>query len=182
MRETIRNFHIDGKIYVRENPQLQLDIGPVIIIFDHDYSRYPVLMTWKKEFPADIERVFYAEEIGEQMAGPGISICHYGGCLSYDYIPSSNAFSDFALEDDYTYPEILLAAAILSSKEKYIVYVDNKPPEARMRTLAGENNKVIIYLPIYMIDPAMLKKIRKLHVLNDPSVRVYAEEYIRLEY
>jgi hypothetical protein len=83
-------------------------------------------------------------------------------------------YFDFALSK----PERLLLAGLSYAQERIVVYVAQKPPRSRMRSIATLLDKKIQYIPIGQLSPLTLKKIRVLHVLDGHSVRTYAGEYI----
>ncbi|MFH1091267.1 MAG: hypothetical protein V1742_06830, partial [Pseudomonadota bacterium] len=81
MRETIRNWH-EGRIYVTENRAVGGRVGSVVVIFDEDQGpeeHYPGCMPWLGEHAQESDMAFYSTPAGENVVGPGISRCEYGG-------------------------------------------------------------------------------------------------------
>ncbi|MFC2173415.1 hypothetical protein ACFLU6_12395, partial [Acidobacteriota bacterium] len=189
MRETVRNWH-EKKIYVRENRHVQGRAGSLVIIFDRDLppkgadprkwmEEYPYRMTWHGEHNQESDLACYASEPGEQLIGPGISKCLYGG-LMMTYPPRRvfDVWRDpfFSWIDSKS--ERLLVAAIDYCLEKYVVYVAAKPPRSWLKTLAERMGKKVVYIPIGQLSPVTLKKIRTFHILDGYHVRQLAKDYI----
>ncbi len=185
IRETIRHFYEDGSIYVRAYGKSSGKVGSVIFIFDPDLmengksERFPWKTTWHGEHDQESDMAFYATPMGQDMVGPGISRCIYGGfLLSY---PPGRLFDIW--QDPYfnfarTKPERLLLAGLDYSEEDIVAYVAAKPPSFRMRNWANKLGKKIVYIPIGLFSPPSLKKIRIFHVLDGHYVRKYAHRFI----
>ena len=184
MRETMRNIH-EGSIYVREQQRAKGGVGCVVVIFDEDRgnSRYSYSMTWLGEHDQESDMAFYATDPAENIVGPGICRCEYGGfMLSY---PPRRMF-DVWSDDDYrgamTKAEILLMAALDYSQEKHIVYVAARAPRSIFRQMAARLERKIIYIPLASLSPLKLKRIKVLHILagkdkrNLPARITYGEE------
>src|SRR5208337_2268634 len=79
IRETLRNWHT-GTIYVKEVPPARGRMDTVVIIFDaaHD-EKYPHHTTWYAEHGEESTLTFYATDPFEDLIGPGIARCRYGG-------------------------------------------------------------------------------------------------------
>jgi hypothetical protein len=182
MRETLRNWHHDQTLYVRENQKVQGKVGAVVVIFDEDRGldeRYPWKMTWQGEHEQESDMALYATEPGHKVVGPGISRCEYGG-LVMTY-PPGRMF--YVWEDPYfdlaqSKAERLLLAGLSYAEERIVVYVAAKPPRSRMRSVASLLDKKLQFIPIGQLSPLTLKKIRVLHVLDGHAVRTYAGEFI----
>ncbi len=183
IRETLRNWH-EGKIYVRENRQVQGNVGSVVVILDSDEEsalgrKYTWSSVWHGEHNQESDMAFYATPAGEQLVGPGISRCEYGGFLM-TYPPGRlmDIWDDPFYAAARNKPERLLLAGIDYSEERFIVYVAKKPPRSYFQTFAHRFGRKIIYLPIGQLSPVTLKQIRAFHVLDGRHVRSYAKEYV----
>ena len=184
LRETIRNWH-EGRIYVTENQPERGRVGSVVVIFDEDLpqrggeERYPWCLTWLGEHDQESDMAFYATPAGEQVIGPGISRCEYGGLmLTYPPLRVFDIWRDDFFNGARSKPERLLMAAIDYSEEKLVAYIAARPPASRMKSLAEMYGKKVVYLPLGQFSPLMMKKIRVFHVLDGRPVREYANEYI----
>ena len=204
MRETIRNWH-EQKLYVMENVPVQGKVGSVVIIFVEDdpdrrsqvtrsqgatlqscnsatlqpEEKYPWRMTWLGEHQEESDMAFYATPAGEQVVGPGISRCVYGGfMLTYPPLRVYDIWKDPFFDVAKSKSERLLLSAIDYSEEKLIAYVAAKSPRSWCYSFAEKVNKKVVYIPIGQFSPVMLKKIQVFHVLDGPEVRQYAKEYI----
>jgi len=180
MRETLRNYH-EGKIYVRENLRVQGGVGSLVVIFDEDRGRkkFPYLTTWLGEHDQESDMAFYGTEPGDNVVGPGICRCEYGGfLLSY---PPRRMF-DVWIDSDYSFArdkaEVLLLAALDYSREKHVVYVAVRPPRSCFRQIAARLGKKIVYIPLGSLSPQKLKKLRVFHVLFGNDKREIAKDYI----
>jgi len=180
MRETIRNW-AEGTIYVREQRLVRGGMGSVVVIFDEDEedTLYPYRMTWHGEHEQESDMAFYSTSLGDNIVGPGISRCEYGG-LMMTYPP--RRVYDVWHDPDYRFfrlkSELLLAAALDYSVERFVVYVAARPPRSYMRTLAARFRRQIIYIPIGQLSPAKIKQIRVAHILSGYDKREMAKEYI----
>jgi hypothetical protein len=184
LRETIRNWH-EGKLYVKENWSLRGKVGSVVLIFDEDQpaaneaERFPWRVTWLGEHEQESDMAFYATPSGQNLVGPGISRCQYGGfMLTYPPMRVYDIWQDSFFEIASTKSERLLLAAIDYCEQAQIAYIAAKPPRSWCHTVASRYRKKIIYLPIGMFSPVFLKKIRTFHVLDGHHVREVAGEYI----
>lgn len=122
---------------------------------------------------------FYGTEPGDNVVGPGICRCEYGGfLLSY---PPRRLF-DVWEDRDYSFArgkaEVLLLAALDYSREKHVVYVAARPPRSSFRQLAARLGKRIVYLPLGSLSPQKLKTLRVFHVLSGNDKREIAKDYI----
>lgn len=180
MRETLRNLH-EGRIYVRENLRVKGGVGSVVVVFDEDRgeSRFPYLMTWLGEHAQESDMAFYATPPEENIVGPGIARCEYGGfVLSY---PPRRMY-DVWRDSDYSFArsksEVLLLAALDYSPERHVVYAAARPPRSYFRQLAARLGKKIVYIPLGSLSPVRLKKLRVFHVLFGHDKREIAKDYI----
>ena len=182
-RETIRNI-ADKKIYVKSSGKPPKPSGAVILIFDDDTNpkdqeKYPWCTTWLGEHNQESDMAFYATPMNENIIGPGIARCSYGG-LMMTYPPGRlhPVWEDTHYQDAQNKPELLLFAAIDYSVEPIITYIAKSPPRAYTKSLARSFGKKILYIPIGQLSPITLKKIQKFHVLGGHQVRNIADDYI----
>ncbi len=180
MRETIRNLH-EGRIYVRENQQVKGGVGSVVVVFDEDRGgeRFPYLMTWLGEHEQESDMAFYATPPADNVVGPGICRCEYGGfVLSYPPRRMLDVWND----GDYAFArgkhEVLLLAALDYSREKHVVYAAQRPPRSMFKQLAARLGKKIVYIPLGSLSPVKLKRLRVFHVLAGHDKREIARDYI----
>lgn len=180
LRETLRNIQ-DGRVYVRETRRGQADVGVVVMIFDEDRQnqRYPYLTTWLGEHNQESDMAFYATPPGDNIVGPGICRCEYGGfMLSYPPRRLDDVWSDPDYQFARTKAELLLLAALDYSRERQVVYVAPRPPRSIFRQIAGRIGRSIIYIPLGSLSPVTLKKLRVLHILHGRNKREIAKDYI----
>lgn len=181
MKETIRNWHVEQKIFVRENINIGGGSGSVVVIFndDADDEKYCWKMTWLGEHDQESDMAFYATPMAEKIIGPGIARCEYGGLmLTSPPLRLYDVWSDPFYRAAKKRSEVLLMAAIEYSIEKHVVYVSATPPRAWFGTFASRLNKKIVYIPIGQLSPVSLKKLRIFHVLSGHHIRRIAKEYI----
>jgi hypothetical protein len=179
LRETIRNWH-ENKIYVKQLDRIAGEVGATIVIFDEDNDdRYPYLTTWLGEHQNESDMAFYSTPPFDHLVGPGIGRAEYGGFLMT--LPPRRLI-DVWSDSDYDFaqskPERLLLAGLDYSTQRYVVYVAAKPPRSVFRSIAGHLNRRIVYIPIGALNPAKLKKIRVVHVLDSYERRDGAKEFI----
>ncbi len=179
IRETIRNWHQE-QIYVRQADRLAGEVGSVVVIFDEDPAdRYQYLTTWLGEHQNESDMAFYSTYPFEHIVGPGIGRAEYGGLMMT--LPPRRLM-DVWTDPDYDVAESkserLLLAALDYSVERFVVYVAKKPPRSIFRSIAAHVNRKIIYIPIGQLSPAMLKKLRVVHVLDSYDRRSEAKDYI----
>jgi hypothetical protein len=133
LRETLRNIH-DGRVYVREERRGRGEVGVVVVIFDEDRQsgRFPYMTTWLGEHNQESDMAFYATPPAENIVGPGICRCEYGGfMLSYPPRRLADVWSDPDYRFAATKAEVLLLAALDYSKERQVVYAAARPPVTR---------------------------------------------------
>lgn len=180
IRETLRNWH-EGRVYVREIRRVRGGVGAVVVIFDHDETgkKYPHCMTWHGEHDQESDMAFYSTPIGENIVGPGISRCEYGGfVMTYPPRRMADIWRDPAYRILESKPEILLAAALDYTLEPNVVYVSSKPPRAWLHNLAAKMGVRIIYIPIGQFSSSTLKKLQVFHILSGHDKRAIAKDYI----
>jgi hypothetical protein len=180
-RETIRNRSHDGRIYVRRIQPLKGEVGAVIVAFDAEDrdQRHPYRMTWQGEHDQESDMALYSTPPGEQVVGPGISRCEYGGFLLV--WPPGRMFlvwEDPEFRAARTPAEHLLLAGIDYALERMVVYVGASPPRSFVRQYAARRDRKVVYLPMGQLSPLTLKRLRVFHVLDGRQVRAYAREYI----
>jgi hypothetical protein len=187
IKETIRNWGIENKIYVKNEQQIQGKVDTLIVIFDEDdgkEEKYPFTLTWWAEHDQESNMAFYSTNPGEYLIGPGISHVEVGGLLSIFppiYLPPVfKDYNNYNYEDTNNKAERLLKAGILYSREKYIVYVAEKPPRKYFRSLAGVKHRKIIYIPLENFSHESLKTIKHIHILAGRDKRKIAHKYISL--
>src|SRR5512133_1014454 len=180
MRETLRNIH-DGALYVREQQRFRGGVGCLVVIFDGDRrnERYPYCMTWLGEHEQESDMAFYATDPTENIVGPGICRCEYGGfMLSYPPRRMLDVWHDPDYRQATTRGEVLLMAALDYSIEKHVVYVAARPPRSIFKQLAARRDRKIIYIPLGSLSAHKLKQLRILHILSGKDKRDIAKEYI----
>lgn len=186
IRETIRHWY-EKKLYVKVHGKPPGGVGSVVMIFNEDnpeegeqfQEKYPWRMTWTGEHEQESDMAFYATPMTENVVGPGISRCEYGGfMMSY---PPRRVF-DVWVDPDYvecrSKAEVLLTAAIDYALQPLVVYVASKPPRSALKSFAQRFGKKIVYIPIGQLSPITLNKIRVFHVLDGYDKRSIADEYI----
>ena len=122
---------------------------------------------------------FYATPPADNVVGPGICRCEYGGfILSYPPRRMMDVWSD----PEYAFArgkhEVLLLAALDYSTEPHVVYAAPRPPRSIYRQLAARLGKKIVYLPLGSLSPVRLKQLRILHVLYGHDKREIARDYV----
>ncbi len=180
MRETLRNIH-EGAIYVREQQRAKGGVGCLVVIFDEDRQneRYPYRMTWLGEHEQESDMAFYATDPAENIVGPGICRCEYGGfMLSYPPRRMMDVWHDPDYRMATTRAEVLLMAALDYSIEKHVVYVAARPPRSIFKQMAARRDRKIVYIPLGTLSPHKLKQMRILHILSGKDKREIAKDYI----
>ncbi len=180
MRETLRH-HAEGVIYVREQQRVKGGVGCVVIIFDEDRQdkRYLYRMTWLGEHDQESDMAFYATDPAENLVGPGICRCEYGGfLLSYPPRRMADVWHDPDYRGFASKAEVLLMAALDYSPEKHIVYLAARPPRSIFKQLAARRGRQIVHIPLASVSPLKLKQIRIMHILAGKEKRAIAREYI----
>lgn len=185
-RETIRHWH-EKKLYVKAKGKPPGGVGSVVMIFDEDESvegvlqedKYSWRTTWLGEHSQESDMAFYATPLKDNVIGPGISRCEYGGfMMSYPPRRIYDVWSDPDYSECRSKSEVLLMAAIDYSVHPLITYVATKPPRTALKSYARRFGKKIVYLPIGQLSPVTLNKLRVFHVLGSQATRDIAGEYI----
>ncbi|MEI6205235.1 MAG: hypothetical protein WCP20_00500 [Desulfuromonadales bacterium] len=180
MRETLRNIH-EGAIYVREQQRAKGGVGCLVVIFDEDRrsERYPYCMTWLGEHEQESDMAFYATPPADNIVGPGICRCEYGGFM-LSYPP--RRVTDVWCDPDYRLTsirsEVLLTAALDYSIEKHVVYVAARPPRSIFKQMAARRDRKIVFIPLGSLSSNKIKQMRILHILSGKDKRDSAREYI----
>lgn len=179
-RETIRHFY-ERKLYVKVNGKPPGSASSVVLIFNEDMKqeRYPWCTTWIGEHNQESDMAFFATSPTQNIVGPGISRCEYGGLMMTN---PPGRLSDVWHDPDYlgssSKAELLLLAAIDYALKPIIVYVAEKPPRSKIKAHAVHFGKKIVYIPIGQLSPILLNKIRTFHVLDGHDKREIAGDYI----
>ncbi|MDB2614270.1 hypothetical protein N9Y92_03835 [Chlamydiales bacterium] len=180
VKETIRHWP-ERQLYIKSSGRPPGGVGSVVLIFDEDEKnqKYPWHTTWLGEHNQESDMAFYATSMQEQIVGPGISRCEYGGFMM-SYPP--RRLYDIWRDPDYlnlnSKSEILLMAAIDYSPLPLVVYSAERPPRSFFKNYAARYNKKLVYYPIGQISPLTRNKIRTFHVLGGHDKRNIADEYI----
>ena len=185
IRETLRQV-VEQKVYVREEIQVRGRVGSVVFIFHEDEpaeektEQFPWKLTWLGEHNQESDMAFYATPAGEEVIGPGISRCEYGGfVLSYPPYRMADIWKDRYFNMARSKAERLLLAGIDYSEERLVAYIAAKPPRSFCHTFAHTQGRKIVYLPLGQFSPVLLTKIRFFHVLQNPDLRQVAHFYVR---
>jgi len=181
LRETLRRWAEDGRVWVHERGRAPGAAGAVVVIFDRDRAneRFPFAMTWHGEHHQESDMAFYATDPAAQVVGPGILRATYGGFLLTH--PPGRLWDPWR-DPDYAFArekaELLLAAGIDYSPERLIVYVAREAPPSRLTRYAARQGKRVVYLPLGSLSPATVRKVRVVHLLAGHATRRIAREYV----
>jgi hypothetical protein len=179
IRETLRNWHT-GEIFVKEIPPSRGKVDTVIIIFDENHDeKYPNQTAWYAEHDEESTLTFYASDPFENMIGPGIARCYYGG-LSLLY-PPRQVPNIFEITNDSDFPDLasrLTYGALQFSSEKVVAYVAQKKPGTVIRKMAAHLKKHIVWIPIASFSNETIRRLRRFHILNGKIVRSWAGRFI----
>lgn len=184
-KETIRHWH-EKKLYVKTKGKPPGGVGSIVVIFEEDdpdegntSEKYSWHTTWLGEHSQESDMAFYATPLTNNVVGPGISRCEYGGfMMSYPPRRMYDVWSDSDYQHCRTKAEVLLAAAIDYAVKPLITYVASKPPRSSIKSYARRFGKKIVYIPIGQLSPITLNKLRAFHVLDGHEKRDIAGEYI----
>lgn len=185
-RETIRHWY-EKKLYVKTKGKPPGGVGSIVIIFDEDdmedgktkIEKYSWHTTWLGEHSQESDMAFYATPLTNNVIGPGISRCEYGGfMMSYPPRRLYDVWSDIDYQECRTKAEVLLMAAIDYAIKPLITYVAAKPPRSALKSYARRFGKKVVYFPIGQLSPVTLNKLRAFHVLDSHKTRGIAGEYI----
>lgn len=179
IRETLRNWHT-GDIYVKEIPPSRGKIDTVVIIFDDSHDQnYSHCATWYAEHQEESTLSFYATDPFENLIGPGIAQCSYGG-LALLY-PPRQIPNVFELTKDLHLPNLavrLTLGSLLFSQERVVAYIAEKKPGTFLKNLASKYKKHLLWIPINTFSNETLRRLRKFHILNGKTVRSWAGRFI----
>jgi hypothetical protein len=181
IRETLRHWHT-GDLYVKIIPPSRGSLEIVVFLFDvpADPKKYVHRTTWFAEHAQESTLAFYSTNPLENLIGPGIAQCEYGGAF-FLFPPRhiADIWEDPALDFADTLEERVLAGAFLHSREKHVAVVSPRPPPAGWRRLARRFGRKIVHLPLKRFSGPLIERLRMLHILNGKQVRSYAAEFIR---
>ncbi|MFX1237858.1 MAG: hypothetical protein ACFE8P_09080, partial [Promethearchaeota archaeon] len=187
IKETLRNWAIEKKIYVRREQQLQGSIDTLIVIFDKDdgeIEKYPNKFDWWAEHDKESDMALYTTNPGDYIIGPGISHVEIGGLLTvFPPRPHPGVFDpffDLRYNDVHNKSEYLLKAGIQLSKERHVIYIAPEPPRKYFFTMAGIKNRKLIYIPLENFSKESLKRIKHVHILAGRDKRKIAHKYVFL--
>jgi len=157
------------------------EVGAVIVAFDPEDrdDRFPHRMTWQGEHDQESDMALYSTVPDQQVVGPGIARCEYGGFL-LTWPPGRMylVWEDPEFATALTPGERLLMAGIDYAMDRMVVYVAPSPPRAFLRQYAARRDRRIVHVPIGTLSPPTLKRIRFFHMLDGRQVRSYAREFI----
>ncbi len=185
-RETIRHW-AEHKLYVKSRGKPPGGVGSIVVVFhgekeeeiSPEKNKYSWKATWLGEHQQESDMAFYATPATNQVIGPGISRCEYGGfMMSYPPRRMFDVWSDPDYSAFKDKAEVLLAAAIDYAVKPLIVYVAASPPRTLLKNFARRYGKKIVYIPLGQLSPVTLNKIRTFHVLDGYGKRDIAGEYI----
>jgi hypothetical protein len=175
----LRNWHT-GSIYVKDLPSARSKVDTAIIICDdHNDDNYPQRATWYAEHESESTLSFYATGLFEDLIGPGIARCAYGGLALL--FPPRNIPDIFQVTTELGIEgcvEQLVSGSLIFSKEKNVAYVAAKAPSLRLRTLSSRFKKHLVWIPLSTFSTETLYRLRHFHVLNGRSVRSWATRFI----
>lgn len=179
IRETLRNWHT-GNIYVKELPPAKNKVDTVVIIFDENHDDlYPHCTTWYAEHNDESTLSFYATGIFDDLIGPGIARCTYGGlALLFPPRDIPDIFRVASKMGVDGCAARLVAGSLVFTKEKNVAYIAPKPPSLRLRTLSNRFKKHLVWIPLSTFSTETLNRLRHFHVLNGKHVRSWATRFI----
>lgn len=177
-RETIKNYY-KNTIYVKELLKINWDAGNIVIIFSEDEEKYLWKSVWWGEHTEEGDMAFYATSPEEQIIGPGIARCIYGGfLLSYPPGRLSFIWDDYEFRNFRTAKEKLLASGIIYNQKNVVIYVADKPQSSKMNYFASRFGQKIVYIPISTLNHNKISRIRRFHVLDGHDKRKDADKFI----
>jgi|GEM_PF-441563 len=180
IRETLRNWTTGG-IYVKEIPPSKGRVDTVVIIFDDEHDeRYPSHTTWYAEHAEESTLTFYATDHMSKLIGPGVAESEYGGLsLLFPPRPVRNVFEMPTENSGFNgLAEQLLYGALLNSREKSVAYVSQRKPGLRMKRMAAQFHRRLVWVPMAAFSAETLRRLRKFHILNGKPVRSWPSRYI----
>ena len=188
IKETIRKWPIERKIYVRNERPIVGKIDTLIVIFDdeakEENEKYPFKLTWWAEHDKESDMALYTTNPGEYVIGPGIAHVEVGGLLTI--FPPGRLRPVFLEEYDFEYGNVenkaerLLKAGIIYSSEKYIIYIAKDHPRPYFFNLAARKNRELIFYSIDNFSTESLRCVKHVHFLRGRYLRKIAHNYIFL--
>jgi hypothetical protein len=180
IRETLRNWHTN-KLFVKEFPSFHGGIDTIVVIFDelHD-EKYPLLTTWYAEHEGESTLSFYSTDPFENLVGPGVGECSYGGfSLLYPPkpIPDISTFIE-RFSKEMSLNEQLALFAIYHSSEKVVAYISKNKPSSFLIKEAKLAKKMLLHIPLTSFSDETLRKLKKFHMLDGDKVRGWASRFI----
>jgi hypothetical protein len=115
----------------------------------------------------------------ENLIGPGIARCHYGG-LSLLFPPRTIP-DIFSMTSGMDFPDLatrLTYGALLFSSEKNVGYIAAKKPGPVLKSIASKLKKHLVWIPMNSFSGETLNRLRKFHILNGKNVRSWAARFI----
>jgi hypothetical protein len=189
LRETLR--HVDDKrIWVREEERAAYDADALVMIFDdgvegsgkggHGAAEYPFRMTWLGEHQNESDMAFYSTHPLENVVGPGISRCEYGGLMMI--IPPMQLYDVWRIEEYKRIAsgpaEVLAIAALDYSRRRDVIHIASRPPSDSLRGIARTLGRRLVHLPLGSFDPDRIKTLRSFHILNGRRRRSEVKKYL----
>jgi len=183
VKETIRHW-VQKKLYVKTSARPPGQAGSCVVIFEEEalfeqQPRFPTCMTWIGEHEQESDMAFYATSMRQNVVGPGIVRCHFGGfMLSYPNRRLLDVWHDPDYRDFTKKQDVLLAASIDYSKRPVIVYVGHHAPSSRLKMRAARQGKKVLYIPISTFPKREITKLCTFHILDSHDKRKIAGDYI----
>jgi hypothetical protein len=177
-RETIRNLHM-GKVFVKDVHNRGIEVGSVVIIFSEDEAEHDWKAVWWGEHNQESDMALYASQPGNEVVGPGICRCKYGG-LMMTYPP--RRLHD--IWEDPNYSEFdkpadrLLAAAIDYNEKNAVVHLASRPPSPKLVAIANRLGQKVVHIPLTTLNSIVLGRVRRFHVLDGHDRRGQAGDFI----
>ena len=193
LRETLRHVD-DGRVWVREEERGAYDADAIVVIFDDGADAdvadladladknipYPFHMTWLGEHQNESDMAFYSTHPMENVVGPGISRCEYGGLMM---IVPPMQLNDVWRIKEYkklasSQAEHLCIAALDFSRRRDVIHVAARPPSERLRSVARSLGRRLVHIPLGSFGPDRMAKLRSFHILNDRRRRAEVKKYL----
>jgi len=181
-RETLRRI-CEERLYVFEERPIRGKVGAVVVVFDPDQGeaeKFPWKLTWLGEHQDESDMALYATRPGQDLIGPGISRCLYGGLvMTYPPLRMYDVWQDAYFDLARTKAERLLLAGADYSRERVVAYLAKSPPSPRVRSIVERMGRQVAFVPLGLFAPAYLNKLRVFHVLAGHETRARAADYIQ---
>ena len=180
IRETLRNWH-SGDIYVKEEPVQHSGMDAVVILYDENHDdKYPNQMVWSAEHNEESTLTFFGTDPFENMIGPGIAECSYGGLsLIFPPKPILDPFRFLKNNPSYkTLSEKIIWATCKFSRENNIAVLSKRKPGLRYERIAQKFGKKLVWVSFQKFNQEKLERVRKFHVLNGKEIRSIASRFI----